>query len=82
MSDSAKTPPMPAPGCKQRGAIFLSRPSASARFTASALTRSQSAATSLMKEIFVATKAVAASRTSSAVAWLVTITGTPRMTSG
>ena len=51
-------------------------------FTASAFTRSQSAATSLMKEIFVATKAVAASRTSSAVDWLVTITGTPRMTSG
>ena len=43
---------------------------------------SQSADTSLMKEIFVATKAVAASRTSSAVAWLVTMTGTPRMTRG
>ena len=82
MSDSANTPPMPAPGCRQRGAIFLSSPRARARLTASAPTRSHSAATSLMNEIFVATKAVADSRTSSAVAWLVTITGTPRITSG
>src|SRR5436189_135291 len=37
---------------------------------------------SLMNEIFVATNAVADSRTSSAVSWLVTITGTPRITSG
>src|SRR5579864_18924 len=79
MSDSAKTPPIPAPGCRQRGAIFLSRPKARARFTASALTRSHRAATSLIKEILVATKAVAASRTSSAVDWLVTMTGTPRI---
>ena len=38
MSDSANRPPIPAPGCRQRGAIFLSRPSASERLTASAFT--------------------------------------------
>ena len=67
MSDSAKIPPMPAPGCRQRGAIFLSRPSAIARLTASALTFSHKLESSLMKEILVATNAVADSRTSSAV---------------
>src|SRR3984893_13510892 len=34
-----------------------------------------------MKEILVATNAVVASRTNSAVDWLVTMTGTPRITS-
>ena len=67
ISASTNGPPKPAPGCRQRGEIFLSRPSAAAKSTASALTCSQREASSLMKEILVATNAVEASRTSSAV---------------
>jgi len=53
-----------------------------ARLTASAFTCSHKFESSLMKEILVATNAVADSRTSSAVSWLVTMTGTPRITRG
>src|SRR5579872_295904 len=60
----------------------LSSPSASAKSTASALTCSHRLESSLINETLVARKAVEASRTNSAVSWLVTITGTPRMTSG
>src|SRR5262249_27683575 len=81
ISDSAKLPPSD-PGCRQRGAMRLSSPSANARSTASALTCSHKLDSSLMKETLVAKKAVEASRTSSAVSKLVTITGTPRITSG
>src|ERR1700731_57565 len=81
MSDSVKLPPSE-PGCNDRGAILLSRPNARDRSTASALMRSHKLESSLIKETLVARNAVDASRTSSAVWWLVTITGTPRITSG
>src|SRR5215471_3945371 len=66
ISDSAKLPPSD-PGWRQRGAMRLSRPSARARSTASALTCSHRLESSLMNETLVARKAVEASRTSSAV---------------
>src|SRR6185312_5465466 len=81
MSDSVNAPPNE-PGCMQRGAMRLSKPSASERSTASALMRSHRLESSLIKETLVARKAVEASRTSSAVSCVVTITGTPRITSG
>ena len=68
MSLGRQPPPNPMPALRNLRPIRSSWPSASARSTTSAPVTSHISATALMKEIFVARKALAEALTSSAVA--------------
>ena len=77
MSLGRHPPPKPRPGRSPTAPIRGSYPTARASRAASAPVASQISAIALMKEIFVARNALAASLTSSAVARSVATNGTP-----
>ena len=77
MSLGRHPPPNPTPADRKRRPIRSSWPMASASTATSPPAASQTSAIALMKEIFVAKKALAATFTSSEVAWSVTSTGVP-----
>ena len=73
MSFGKQLPPQPGPGFRNSWPIRLSEPMPTTTSATSAPTCSDSAAMALMKEIFVARKALAAYLMSSAVAGSVTM---------
>ena len=82
MSFGRQPPPKPTPARRKAAPMRSSYPRASASATTSPPVASHTSAMALMKLIFVARKELAATLTSSAVGWFVTMRGTPSASRG